>query len=188
MIVKDINTNKVIELKEGECLMFKHKFGTSHVEEFIGDGLHFFRLRMEGLRKVDFSKEAWLEFKENVKNVAIKYAECKFEVPEKRPDFKFINDKLYVDLRFLRCFMELDCIQFTNIRFRDYVYSVLGDKTDIIQEEEKEFPFTFDCWVSELTAIEFMKKEQPYNESKFLKIVKAFKDKVKTKYNKNSNV
>ena len=38
---------------------------------------------MEGLRKVDFSKEAWLEFKENVKNVAVKYAECKSEVPEK---------------------------------------------------------------------------------------------------------
>lgn len=83
MIVKDMNTNKVIELKDGKCLVFKHKLGTSYVEEFIGDDLHFFRLRMEGLRKVDFSKEAWLEFKENVKNVAVKYAECKSEVPEK---------------------------------------------------------------------------------------------------------
>nr|DAF21613.1 MAG TPA: hypothetical protein [Caudoviricetes sp.] len=89
---------------------------------------------------------------------------------------------------FLRCFMELDFIQFNNINFRKYIYSVLGDKTDIIQDMSEEFPLTVDVWVSELTAIEFMKKEQPYNESKFLKIVKAFKDKVKTKYNKNSNV
>jgi hypothetical protein len=84
--------------------------------------------------------------------------------------------------------VELDCIQFTNIRFRDYVYSVLGDKTDIIQDEEKEFPFTFDCWVSELTAIEFVKKEQPYNKSKFLKIVKEFKDKTKTEHYKNRDI